>query len=189
MLGTWAIPREDLLCLHSFYLAFYLLYKLLLPSYHYSLAFLTHLFPPSFGFVASHAANTEQGGNMDRHTHGAFRKLKGWQTAFTFTAVRQRKCEESIYTLWELPEIILSCADRKGATDGHPCYPSGCCGNRYLHVLLQDGQTHHTQCSLLAVSLVELLFCRTTGLFFLQVKMYYKWKKEKKTNPVISLYL
>lgn len=166
-----------LLCLHSFYLAFYLLYKPLLPSWHCSLAFLTPLLCASFNFVASHTANAEQGRNMDWHTHGAFRKLKGWHTALTFTAVRQRKCEESVYTRWELPQLVLSCADREGATDGHPCYPSGCCGNRYLHAHLHDGQTHHTQCSLLAVSLVEVLLCRTTGLSFLQGKMYYKWKK------------
>lgn len=44
--------------------------------------------------------------------------LRDDNTAFTFTAVRHRKCEVSVYTRLELPEIVLSCADRKGATDG-----------------------------------------------------------------------
>lgn len=112
---------------------------------------------------------------MDCYTHHALRKLKGGHRAFTFTARRQGKCEKNVYTWWEFPEIVMSCADRKGAIDRHPCYSSGCCGNRYLHVHLQDGQTHHTlwvtPCSVPHGALV----LQKTGLFFLQVKMYYKW--------------
>ena len=135
--------HRKILYLHSFYLASYLLYKLF-PSYCYSLAFLTLLLPPSSGLVASYNANTEQGRNVDYHTHGAFGKLMGWHTVFTFTVVRQRKHIESVYTQGELLEIVLSCADREGATDRHPHCPSGYCGNRYLHVHLQDEQkTQH----------------------------------------------
>lgn len=59
---------------------------------------------------------------MDCHTHGAFRNLEGWHAAFTFTIIRQRKCDKSVYTHWELPEMFLFCPDRKGATDGLPLW-------------------------------------------------------------------
>lgn len=142
--------------------------------------------PPSFGSVASHTANTEQGRNMDCRMHSAFRKLKGWHTAFTITAVRQRKCEENVYTQWELPGIVLSCADGEGATDGHPWYPSGCCWNRYLHAHLQDRQTHRALLTPCSVPGGTLVLQNNRFFLFLQVKMYYKLKSKTKWNKTQS---
>lgn len=66
---------------------------------------------------------------------------------------------------------FCSVLTEKGPQMGTPVVPLAAAGTG-ICMFTSNGQAHHTQCSLLAVSLVELLFCRTAGLFFLQVKIY-----------------
>lgn len=183
MLATWVIPLEDLLHLHSFYLAFYLLYKLLLPSSCYSLSLLTPL-PPFIQFGNISPWKQRAGRNTNYHTHHVFTSFMGCYAAFSVSVVRKRKHEENVYTRWELPELVLLSDDREGAiviSQAFLLYPQ-LCGNRYLHVPLYMGST---SCSVLtphSVSSAGLVLLSNRFIASLLCKLKMNCKRKKKIS-------